>query len=84
MTGVFGQNSNDDKIQSDSALVFISFIVELDGSITHIKAKKVECDTCNRRRKKELKKEAIRMLKIMPNMVQQTKRLRCTLPIRFD
>ena len=39
----FGQSSENQSIQSDSAKVYVSFIVETDGSVTNVKVDRVEC-----------------------------------------
>jgi len=52
----FGQQSENHNNQADSARVFVSFIVETDGSITDVKIDKLECFKCSKTFKKNIKK----------------------------
>ena len=78
----FGQSSENQSIPSDSAKVYVSFIVETDGSVTNVKVDRVECPGCSNKFKKSIKKESIRVVKETPNMGIQEHRLKYVLPIK--
>ena len=79
----FGQQSENHNNQADSARVFVSFIVETDGSITDVKIDKLECFKCSKTFKKNIKKEAVRVVRATPNMGEQKEKVKCVLPIKF-
>ena len=78
----FGQSSENQSIPSDSAKVYVSFIVETDGSVTNVKVDRVECPGCSNKFRKSIKKESIRVVKETPNMGIQEHRLKYVLPIK--
>ena len=69
---------------TDSATVYISFIVETTGKITNIKVNRVECEKCNNKFKKSIKSEAIRVISTMPDFNPREKRVKYVQPIKFD
>tara|TARA_B100001063_G_scaffold153506_1_gene143192 strand:+ start:170 stop:472 length:303 start_codon:yes stop_codon:yes gene_type:complete len=79
----FGQQSESHNNQADSARVFVSFIVETDGSITDVKIDKLECFKCSKTFKKNIKKEAVRVVRATPNMGEQKEKVKYVLPIKF-
>ena len=79
----YGQESKNKNNQPDSAKVFVSFVVETDGSITDVKVDKVECSKCSKLYKKNIKKEAIRVVSEMPNWEAHKERIKYILPIKF-
>lgn len=68
---------------SDSATVFVSFIVETNGKITNIKVSKILCRKCNKEYKETLKNEATKLIQKMPEWETQVSRTRYILPIKF-
>lgn len=69
--------------QLDSATVFASFIVETSGKITNVKVSKIKCRKCSKEIKENLKSEAIRVIKSMPDLEPQKERILFTQPIKF-
>jgi protein TonB len=68
-------------------VIYVSFIVEIDGSITNISVDSLQCDN-SKRHIRSLKKEAIRVVKSMPKFKPQKidgelVRAKFTMPIRF-
>lgn len=69
--------------QVDSAIVFISFIVETNGKITNVKVSKIKCRKCDKEYKESLKTEAIKLIQAMPEWEPQVVRVRYIQPIKF-
>lgn len=75
------------KEDTASCVIYVSFIVEIDGSITNVRVDSLQCDE-SRRHIRSLKKEAIRVVKSMPKFKPQKidgelVRTKFTMPIRF-
>ncbi len=79
----YGQNNSDKNNQPDSVRVFVSFIVETNGSITDVKADKIECTTCSEKYKNSIEEEAVRVVKEMPKLKEHKQRTKYILPIKF-
>lgn len=79
----YGQINSDKNNQPDSVRVFVSFIAETDGSITNVKADKIECNNCSKKYKKSIVDEAIRVVKEMPKLNEHKQRTKYVLPIKF-
>ena len=73
-------NQND---QADSATVFVSFIVETSGKITDVEVYKINCKKCSKEFKENIKSEAIRVVKSMPDLEQRKERIKYIQPIKF-
>lgn len=69
--------------QADSATVFVSFIVETTGKITHVEVSKIKCKKCSKEFKENLKSEAIRIIKSMPDLETRKERIKYFQPIKF-
>ena len=82
-TFCFGQESKKQLNNRDSAIVLVSFIVNLNGSITKVKIKNFECSACSEEDKKNYQDEAIRVVKATPNMGERKEKARYLLPIKF-
>ncbi len=79
----YGQSNSDKNNQPDSVRVFVSFIAEIDGSITNVKVNKIECKACSKKYKKNIGDEALRVIKEMPKLNEHKQRTKYVLPIKF-
>ena len=79
----FGQHHSDKNNQPDSVVVFVSFIVETNGSITHINTNKIKCKLCSNEYKKNIENEAIRVVKEMPKRNGHKQKTKYVLPLTF-
>lgn len=70
-------------VVADSARLIVTFIVETTGEITNAKVEKIECESCSRRHKKDLKSEALRVVNSMEDWKPIEKRTKCRLPIKI-
>ncbi len=68
---------------SDSAIVYVSFVVETSGKITDVQAYKVSCKKCSKEFKQTIKSEAVRVIGSSQNMQPRNKRTRMLQPIKF-
>lgn len=64
--------------------IYVSFAVETTGKITNIKATKVDCRKCSKRKKENLKAEAVRVVSKMPDWKPSEKRTWYQLPMKFN
>lgn len=67
----------------DSATVYVAFIVETNGKITDIEVTKIKCRKCSKEFKKNLKSEAIRIIKSMPDRNSRNERVKYIQPLKF-
>jgi hypothetical protein len=82
-TYFFGQNVPGQNHDPDSSRVIVAIIVEMDGSISRVSVDKVECNGCSKTFKKNIKKEALRVVREMPKFKEHKQRTRYLLPIKF-
>lgn len=69
--------------QLDSATVYVTFIVDTNGKITNVEAYKIRCRKCKKELKENLKTEAVRIVKSMPDWGPPKQNVRYNLPLRF-
>jgi hypothetical protein len=82
-TFVYGQKKSDRNTEPDSVRVIVSFISEIDGTITNIKFKKIECKNCSKKFKKSIKESAIKIIQSLPKINEHKQRIRYIQPIKF-
>jgi len=71
------------KGQVDSATVYVTFIVDTAGKITNVEAYKIRCRKCKKELKENLKTEAVRIVKSMPDWSPPKQDVRYNLPLKF-
>ena len=69
---------------ADSATVFVSFVIETTGKITHVEVYKVSCKKCSKGFKENIQSEAISVIKSMPDFEPQKERVKFIQPIKFE
>lgn len=69
--------------KNDSIKVNVTFIIELDGKISNIKVKDIQCENCKQKNKRKIKEEAIRIFKKIYDFDPPKKRQEYLLPIKF-
>lgn len=82
----FAQSENENiqkNVAADSARLIVTFIVVNTGEITNAKVEKIECESCSRKYKRQLKKEALRVVNSMEKWAPIEKRTKCRLPMKF-
>ena len=82
-TYCLSQNTSKEYNQDDSATVFISFVIETDGTINKVKLEKIECTNCSKKDKNRLGDEAIKVVKEMPKLPNHKKRTKYLLPVKI-
>ena len=83
VTFCHSQNTSKEYNQNDSATVFISFVIESDGTINKVKLEKIECTNCSKKDKKKIGNEAIKVVNEMPKLPNHKKRTKYLLPIKI-
>lgn len=89
--GIDSLSMDDTTKNSDDSIrvtVYVDFIVDGKGELIDIEVVKTECDSCDTEIKKELEKEAIRLVSEMPSFKPYKKngkpqKVKYNLPIRF-
>jgi hypothetical protein len=79
----YGQVNSHKKNEPDSVRVFVSFVSEIDGSITNVKVHKIECKACSKKYKKSIEDEALRVVKEIPKLNEHRQRTKYILPMKF-
>jgi hypothetical protein len=67
----------------DSALVYVSFVVDTSGEIGKVKAFKIICKGCDRKTKKKYKEAAEDVVKRTPKKNRRKEPVMFTLPVKF-
>jgi|SRR6187402_3043676 len=70
--------------KADSAMVYVSFIVEKTGEITDVKIHKTVCEGCRDKLMNEIMAESVRVVKLFPNWKPAERRTKYILPLRFS
>lgn len=83
-TYTYGQKNFGRNAKPDSIRVLVSFIVEIDGTMTNVKIEKIECKKCSKAYKKNISDEALRIVKKTANLSEHKQRTKYTLPVKFN
>lgn len=75
--------SSQKNVVADSARLIVTFIVETTGEITNAKIEKIECESCSRKYKKDLKSEALRVVNSMEDWGPIEERRKYRIPMKF-
>jgi hypothetical protein len=79
---IYSETANN-KGQVDSATVYVTFIVDTTGKIINVEAYKIRCRKCKKELKENLRTEAVRIVKSMPDWGTPKQNVRYNLPLRF-
>ena len=71
------------QIFSDSAIVYVSYILLTSGQVSHVRVEKIICPKCERAFKKNLKEEAIRVISEMPPFDPPKEIVKFMVPLKF-
>jgi hypothetical protein len=68
----------------DSSIVYVSFKVQKNGKITNVEVIEIKCQNCDKKLRKDLQSEAIRIIKSMPDWQPNSVSVTYVQPLRFN